>query len=52
MRRNFISEANTLQSVGAACDNVGLEPVYFWIQRAIEFFPHCLARKCIVSEVL
>ncbi len=53
--RNPYAQENLIQSMDAACDNIGVEAIQGWIRHAKGFFPHCLARDriaCDVDEVL
>ncbi len=53
--RNPYAQENLIQSMDAACDNIGVEAIQAWIRHAKGFFPRCLARDriaCDVDEVL
>ncbi len=53
--RNPYAQENLIQSMDAACDNIGVEAIQGWIRHAKGFFPRCLARDriaCDVDEVL
>ncbi|XP_039666173.1 uncharacterized protein LOC120564968 [Perca fluviatilis] len=53
--RNPYVQEHLIQSMDAACDNIGVEAIQGWIRHAKGFFPRCLARDriaCDVDEVL
>ncbi|KAL0168596.1 hypothetical protein M9458_036818, partial [Cirrhinus mrigala] len=53
--RNPYAQENLIQSMDAACDDIGVEVIQGWIRHAKGFFPRCLARDriaCDVDEVL
>ncbi len=49
--RNPYAQENLIQSMDAACDNIGVEAIQGWIRHAKGFFPRCLARDRIACDV-